>query len=114
MKSIFSLLTALFIFVQVQSSFAQTTEQLVKNSFDNYKKAILTDDAKAALAEIDSRTKRYYQDLLAKTKTLDSTEVDKLSVIDKFTLLVIRHKLSKEEILKMTDHDLFLYAIELY
>jgi len=111
MKSKFIIITILSIFIRVQS-FAQATEQLVKNSFENYKKAILTDNANAALDEVDSRTKKYYRDLLAKIKTLDSAAVEKLPVVDKFTLLVIRHKLPKEEVLNMEGNDLFLYAIE--
>ncbi|WP_207420243.1 hypothetical protein [Desertivirga brevis] len=109
---VFKSIIVTFLFLITVQLFAQTPQQLVKASFDNYKKAILTDNAKAALAEVDSRTKKYYQELLVKTKMLDSVGVNKLPVVDKFTVLVIRHKLSKEEILRMQGTDLFLYAIE--
>lgn len=109
MRTIYLTITAVLLTI---NTFAQSAEQLVAKSFENYKKAILTDKAETALSEVDSRTKKYYNELLEKIKTLDSAGVERLPVIDKFSLLVIRHKLPKEKILQMADNDLFLYAIE--
>ena len=92
---------------------AQTNEAiLVKQAFNKYKSAILNDKAEEALDAVDSRTIKYYTDILDAVKTADSTKIESMSLIDKITVLSIRSRANKEEILAMKGPDLFLYSIK--
>jgi len=92
---------------------AQNTEEvLVKKSFDNYKSAILNDRGQEAVTYVDSRTVRYYTDILQTTKNADATEINALGLMDKLMVLTIRHRATKEEILGFDGEGLLIYAIE--
>ncbi len=93
-------------------SLAQVSEKdQVKKTFDHYKSAILNDEAEAALKTIDLKTRNYYTDILKTVKTADSTQIASRSLVDKITVLGIRARANKEEILKMQGTDAFLFAI---
>jgi hypothetical protein len=92
---------------------AQTAEQkLVKQSFDKYKAAILTDKGDEAVKYVDSRTITYYGQMLELVKTGDSAKVQGLSIMDKIMVFTIRHRASKEDILQFDGKSLFVYAIK--
>ena len=92
---------------------AQTAEkELVRKTFENYKAAILNDNAKEAFKNIDSRTEKYYTEILDEVKNADSIKINSMSLIDKVTILSVRSKAKKSEILAMQGSQLFLYAIE--
>jgi hypothetical protein len=92
---------------------AQSSEQAsVKKVFETYKAAILNDQGEQALATIDSRTTKYYADIIDVIKNADSTQIEALSLMDKITVFSIRHRATKEEILFMNGNDLFIYAIK--
>lgn len=84
----------------------------VAKAFKDYKQAILNDQAADALKAVDSRTKKYYSDLLHDVKMADSLRVDSLPLIDKITILRIRSAASKTEIGSMQGTDAFLFAIK--
>lgn len=110
-KKLFSILSLLFFFIV--SSIGQTSEEdLVKQIFENYKSAILNDEGESELNYIDSRTLKYYTDILDAVKNADSTRVDTFSLIDKITVFSIRHRATKEEIIGMNGNGLFAYAIK--
>lgn len=90
----------------------QSAEQLIKQSFANYKSGILNDKGAEAVEHVDSRTIRYYQDILESTKTADSTEVNDMSIMDKLMVFSIRHRTSREDILKFDGKQLLVYAIQ--
>lgn len=90
----------------------QFDSMLVKEVFQHYKDAILKDKASDALQTIDSRTKKYYTDILHIVKKADSIGIDSLELIDKITVLRIRAGASREEIRAMQGMDVFLYAIK--
>jgi hypothetical protein len=87
-------------------------EELVKKAFDNYKSAILNDNAEEALRNVDSRTVNYYTQILNQVKNSDSLGINSMSVIDKITILSIRARATREEILNMQGSELFIYAIK--
>jgi hypothetical protein len=87
-------------------------EELVKKAFDNYKSAILNDNAEEALRNVDSRTVYYYTQILNQVKNSDSLGINSMSVIDKITILSIRARATREEILNMQGSELFIYAIK--
>ena len=94
------------------SLFGQSNDvDLVKKAFADYKSAILNDQAEKALSVVDSRTKKYYTQILNDVKSADSAKINSLSIVDKITILGIRSKASKDEILKMKETDAFIFAV---
>lgn len=98
--------TCLITFGQVSD------EDMVRKTFNEYKTAILNDDAQKALYAVDSRTTKYYTDILHDVKTADSVKISSMSLIDRLTILILRAKASKSEIAEMKDTDAFIYAIK--
>lgn len=109
MKKIITL--SLLIFLSIKS-YSQSDKKLVLRSFENYKNAILTDKGKLAVDCVDSRTMNYYSSILDKAKTADSLAVDSMGIIDKLTVLIMRHKITKADLLNFNGKDLFIYAID--
>lgn len=87
-------------------------EDLVKKSFQSYKQAILNDKGEEAVKYVDSRTIKYYSEILDLVKTADSTKVETLSILDRLMIFVIRFRTSKEDILSFDGNSLLIYAIK--
>ena len=96
----------------VPSLAQQTGEEAVRNCYESYKAAILSDQGEEAIQWVDSRTITYYGDMLELVKNADSAQLETLSILDKFMVLIIRHKASKEDILSFDGRGLFIYAIK--
>ena len=106
-------ISSAFLILLSLTLFAQKNEvQAVKASFENYKAAILNDRGEEAVQFVDSRTIKYYGDLLEHVKKADSTAVEGLSVMDKLMIFTIRHRAAKEEILSFDGKGLLVYAIK--
>lgn len=110
MKKILNLFSFLLIAGICHAQLNETA--LVKASFDNYKKAILNEDGEEAIKYLDTRTTRYYADMLEKAKTADSATVDKLELLDKMMVFSLRHRTSKEDLLSFDEKSLLRYAIK--
>lgn len=106
------ILVFFFVLPAVLHLSARQDTALVKACFNGYKNAILADKGQEAVTFVDSRTLRYYSDILQKTKTLDSVGLDKLPIMDKLTILMLRHRATKEEIMQLDGRSLLVYAIE--
>ena len=92
---------------------AQNSEQVaVKASFDRYKQAILNDRGEEASECVDSRTIKYYDQMLDLVKNADSAKVNSSSIIDKIMVFSIRHRATRDEILSFDGKSLFVYAIK--
>jgi hypothetical protein len=107
----FSLLL-IFAFVMNSCSAQKKEEKLIRNSFENYKSAILNDKGEEAVQYVDSRTITYYSEILKKTKNADSIEVNNLGLMDKLMVFSIRHRATKSEILSFDSKGLLVYAIK--
>ncbi len=90
----------------------KSEEKLVRKSFDNYKSAILNDQGEEAVKYVDSRTIKYYSEILEQVKTADSLKVESLSILDKLMVFSIRHRTSKDDILSFDGKSLLIYAIK--
>lgn len=102
----------LIVFLISINVFSQNSEsESVLKSFEKYKNAVLNDKGKIAADYVDSRTMKYYSDVLEKVKTADSTEVSAMGIIEKLTVLSIRHRASKKEIISFNGRSFFEYAI---
>lgn len=113
MKSLFTFI-ALFIFILTSTtSIGQTSEvKNVKKSFDKYKYAILNDKGKDAVQYVDSKTIKYYNEILELIKSADSVKLESLSLTDKLMVLIIRHRTPKKEILSFDGTMLLIYSID--
>lgn len=87
-------------------------EKRVRKSFESYKDAILNDKGAKAVACVDSRTIKYYSEILETSKSADSASVNALGLLDKLMVLTIRHRATKEQILGFDGSGLFVFAVE--
>jgi hypothetical protein len=106
------ILSTLLLSVTI-SGFAQKAEEkLVKKAFDGYKTSILNDKGEEAVKYVDSRTIKYYGDILDLVKRADSTKIETLNILDKLMVFSIRHRASKEDILAFNGEKLLVHAIK--
>lgn len=90
----------------------QNQEDLVKEAFNNYKSSILNDKGKDAVNYVDTNTIKYYEKILELVKNANHKEISSLSLLDKVMVVLIRHTISKEDILSFDGRKLLIYAIE--
>jgi len=102
----------LFLVLTTPCNGQKKEEKSVREAFDNYKSAILNDKGEEAVKLIDSRTIKYYGDMLELVKNADSAKVNSLSLLDKLMVFSIRHRASKEDILSFDGKGLLVYAIK--
>lgn len=105
----------LILFLLLASPFANAQkkqEKRVRAAFENYKSAILNENGEEAVHYLDSRTIAYYKNILSLVKTADSTQAETLSFQDKFMVLTIRHRATREEILEFDGTSLIVYCID--
>lgn len=113
MKTELKIIGILFLLLTGELTYGQKSEEkLVKKSFDNYKTSILNDKGEKAVKYVDSRTIKFYSDILELVKTADSTKVETLSILDKLMVFSIRHRTSKNDILSFDGKSLLVYAIK--
>ena len=113
MKSIFTFIVIFILTLISKISSGQNLEvESIKKSFDNYKYAILNDKGKEAVKYVDSKTIKYYSEILELIKSADSTKLESLSITDKLMVLIIRHRTTKKEILSFDGKMLLIYSID--
>ena len=95
MKTTISIILTLFLF-----SCSQKNTDEIKATFNNYKKAILNDDANLAFENIDKQTKEYYSWVAESCKKFTEQEIKPLGLLDKMQVMLIRHRIPKENLLK--------------
>jgi len=90
---------------------SQSEQEEVKQAFNNYKEAILNDQGDKAVNYTDSKTLKYYSSALEKVKHADSLALINMKRLDRFTVLAIRYRASKNEIMQFSGRSLLVYAI---
>ncbi|WP_294672046.1 hypothetical protein [uncultured Fluviicola sp.] len=107
------ILFLLFLPLFGTSLLAQNSEDtLIRAVFDKYRSDLLNDRGTEAVKEVDSKTIQYYSDILELTISADSSKVETLSIMDKMSVLIMRLKISKEELLTFSGKDLFIYSVD--
>ncbi|HEY4539108.1 MAG TPA: hypothetical protein VIG94_03735 [Faecalibacter sp.] len=86
-------------------------KEIVK-AFETYKKGILSGDSKTAIAQLDKNSINYYQEVLDISLRADSAQINQLEVLDKLIVLSVKHKVPKEELIKMNGLQLLNYSID--
>jgi hypothetical protein len=84
----------------------------IKDCFAGYKASILESNGEEAIKWIDKNTLDYYDRILEVSITGDSATVQNLGLMDKLTVLTVRHRIPQEEVLKMDGNSFFIYAID--
>jgi hypothetical protein len=103
----------LFLPVFGASILAQNNEDtLIRAVFEKYRSDLLNDRGTEAANEVDSRTINYYSNLLELTVNADSSKIETLSIMDKMSVLMMRLKIPKEELLSLSGKDLFIYSVD--
>lgn len=92
-------------------TFGQSDGELVKKSFDNYKKSILQGQGEEAIKYVNSKTTDYYDKELNLAIYGDSATINDLAIIDKLTVFIARHKIPNHELIKMNGKEFFIYAV---
>ena len=111
MTKLFNLLILVLI-LKTSCSGQGTEDNLVRQAFENYKSAILNNRGEEAVKYVDSRTIKYYVDVVDLVKNADSTKVNSLSLLDKIMVFSVRHRTSREDILSFDGKGLLVYAIK--
>lgn len=99
------------ILISVGCNTPKSDEEQVQECFSNYKTALQDQNGKSALDYVDKSTINYYEEMLQYAIEADSLDINKMSLMDKITILSIRHKISPQEIMRMDGKALFIYAI---
>jgi hypothetical protein len=108
---LFSFLVLLLI-LTIPCRGQRTEHRLVKQAFENYKSAILNDKGEEAVKYVDSRTIKYYDDIVYLVKNADSTKVNSLSIMEKLMIFSVRHRASRKDIILFDGKGLLVYAIK--
>lgn len=106
-------LISLMLFI-VYSCFGQNAsdEKGIKDCFAGYKLSILESRGEEAIKWVDKNTLDYYESMLKLSIVADSSIVQILDFMDRFTVLTARHRIPKDELLKMDGNSFFVYAID--
>lgn len=104
------LLLTLTLLLVVHTCFARSDKKLVAACYDNYKAAILSDKAEMATVYLDSRTRSYYDQIAVLSKTADKNSIDTLPFMAKMFVVMIRHMVPREELVKMNGPELLSYS----
>ena len=87
-------------------------ESLIRQSFEEYREALLEGDSEAAILVVDQKSIDWYGDVLEYALALEREEVARLDFVEKFTLLRLRHEFSKEELEGFTGEDVLKIGID--
>lgn len=86
-------------------------EEAILETFAAYKNQILNDMGSLAVNLVSESTIAYYQKISDLTRTADSTTVSNLPLLDKMTVLLIRHRTPADKITGFNGKSLFVYSI---
>ena len=107
-----SILTILFLFILTNLVTAQENEaELIKKSFDSYQAFLFNNKGEEAANLVDSHTIKYYDAIIELVKNADSLKVGSLPLLDKIMVLIVRQRVSKENIINFDGKALFIYAV---
>ncbi len=87
-------------------------EKLIRKTLSDYKAAVLKDNGNEAVKYVDSQTIAYYQSLQEKAITLDSTDIERMRMMDKYQLILMKHLLKPEELRMMDGRKIFAFLID--
>lgn len=84
----------------------------INECFNGYKAAILSKNGGEAIKFVDTRTLNYYTQMLEYAISINSTELQEKSFLDKLMILSLRHRATADELHNFTGETLFKWAVE--
>lgn len=84
----------------------------ITNAFNSYKNAILKQDTKLAIAQLDKNSFDYYDQVLNIALRANQQQLDELEILDKLMVLSIKHKVPADQLIKMNGRELLIYALD--
>jgi hypothetical protein len=107
-----SILIIMFFFILTNLVVAQENDvELIRKNFDSYKAFLYNSNGVEAANLVDSHTIKYYSNIIELVKDADSLKVESLPLLDKIMVLIVRQKVSAENILKFDGTALLIHAI---
>ncbi|UTW61615.1 hypothetical protein KFE98_16605 [bacterium SCSIO 12741] len=86
-------------------------QEEIRQAFEGYKTSIMEKDGKKAIKWVDKNTREYYAQMLDHAKNMDSSSLVTLPLMDLITVLTVRQRFDREEILSMKGDDFFVEAV---
>ena len=84
----------------------------IQNTFSQYRSALLKGDGAKAAELVDTRTIRFYSEILTYALEMPHQKLRQLDYLSKFMVLRIRHEFQKAQLEKMSGLDLFKLGVE--
>ena len=91
---------------------SQTDIERIRTCFENYKRALLTNNGSLATEVIDSGTIQYYQSIVTAAKTTTKDQILELRPIERFLVLSLRIRVPAEIVLRMDGKTAFAYGVD--
>lgn len=89
-----------------------TPEEEIRQAFEAYKLAAMSNNGLHAVEYLDSTTMAYYQNLLTQIRQADSATVDGLPLIDKAMVFAARHMIESDVLRQYSAKDLVVYFVD--
>lgn len=91
---------------------AQEEAAAVRESFIDYKTAILEGDGETAAELVTERTHALYRGFADSALTLDKAGLDGLHVMDRMSVLQLRHQMTRQQLESMSGEEIVAYAVD--
>ena len=107
-----NLLLLLGVLLAINAHAQKNEEKEVYECFKRYKSLILQSKGEEAFELIDSNTYRYFDNTLKASIYADKKEVEALPLIDRLSVLLVRHRIPADELLTMTGREYFIQSVK--
>ena len=87
-------------------------EIAIRQAFDDYREAVLSNDGEKILDMVDFNTILWYRNVLEDALTINRADLSNRDFMPKFTILSLRHQYTTAELETLTAEGLLLTAIE--
>lgn len=91
---------------------AQDEAAAVRDSFLDYKAAILGGDGETAAELVTARTHALYRGFADSALTLDKPGLDGLHVMDRMSVMQLRHQMTRRQLEGMSGSEIVAYAVD--
>lgn len=106
-----SALIALLLLLPLPAA-AQDAAAEVREAFLGYKTAILTGDGETAAELVTERTRTLYRGFADSALTLDKPGLDGLHVMDRISVMQLRHQMTRQQLESMSGGEIVAYAVD--
>lgn len=106
------LLAAILLLPLPLPAAAQEKAVAVRDSFLDYKAAILNGDGETAADLVTGRTHALYRGFADSALTLDKPGLDDLHVMDRMSVMQLRHQMSRQQLENMSGSEIVAYAVD--